>query len=138
MHKYDIAITAQSSKSKDLVNLIRKYYYDLAELSIVATMDAAPIIQQNTGLHVGLLEESNLGGYLHIAQLIANHDIKLVIFLCDLSLIKIEDSVGAMLRACTIYDVPLANNIATAEFILERYLEKKMATRYRIPEKVLV
>jgi len=138
MNKYDIAITAHGSKSEDLVNLIRKYRNDLAELSIVATPDTASVIQRNTGLPVGLLKESISGGYLHIAQLIANHDIKMVIFLCDFSLINVDESIGAMLQACTLYDVPLANNIATAEFILERYLEKQMAIKYRTPEKVLV
>jgi methylglyoxal synthase len=85
---------------------------------------------------VGLLKESASGGYLHIAHLIANHDIKIVICLCDPCMINIDDSgMGVLLQACTVHNVPLANNIATAEFILERYLEKQMATRYRTPRK---
>lgn len=139
MDRYDIAITADSGKEREVVDLVSKYRDGLAELSIVATMETALIIRRDTGLQVGLLKESSDGGYFHIAQLVAHNDVKMVICLFNPGSINLDyPGMRMMLQLCTLHDIPMANNVATAEFIIERFLERQMATRYRCPAGVLV
>jgi methylglyoxal synthase len=134
MLKFDIAFTAQNSKKLDLVDLVEKYRDGISQYSIVATMDTGLFIRRMTGLDMGLIECGSKGGYLQIAKLITQNKLKMVVFLHDPSLNLNEVGVRELLLACNIHNIPFANNVATAEFILHRFLEKEMATQWRCPE----
>ncbi len=133
MLEFDIAFTAQDSRKLDLVNLIEKYRDGISQYSIVATMDSGLFIRRMTGLDVGFIECGAKGGYLQIARMVAQNKLKMIVFLHDHSLNLDEVGVRELLLACNIHNIPFANNVATAEFILHRFLEKEMATRWRCP-----
>jgi methylglyoxal synthase len=134
MRKFDIALTAQDSKKFDLIKLIEKYRDGISQYSIVATMDTGLFIRRMTGLDMGLIECGSEGGYLQIAKLVTQNQLKMVVFLHDPSLNLNEVGVRELLLACNTYNIPFANNVATAEFILHRFLEKEMAIHWRCPE----
>ncbi len=134
MLKFDIAFTAQDSKKLDVINLIEKYRDGISQYSIVATMDTGLFIRRMTGLDMGLIEYGSKGGYLQIAKLVTQNKLKMVVFLHDHSLNLNEVGVRELLLACNIHNIPFANNVATAEFILHRFLEKEMAIHWRCPE----
>jgi len=134
MLKFDIALSAQDSRKWDLVNLIKKYRDGITQYSTVATMDTGQFIRQMTGLQRGLVESGARGGYEQIANFVTQDVLKLVIFLHDPSLNLNDVGIIKLLSACNIHNIPFANNIATAEFILHRFFEKEMAIRLRCPE----
>ena len=135
MKKIDIAFTAQDSKIWDLIDLVSKYREGISQHSIVSTLNTRFLIKSVTGLEVGLLDEGE-EGYTKLARLVTGNEIKIVIFLHE-PLINLNDmGVRDLLQACVIQNIPFANNVATAEFILHRFFEKEMALHFRCPELV--
>jgi methylglyoxal synthase len=135
MKKYDIIFSADASKKGELIKIIRKYRFGLSALQIAATESTALYTKLLTGLSVNSLADGMEGGYLQIARYVENHEAEMVIFLFDpLSMRLDEPGVQILLKSCFIYNVPLANNMATAEFILERYLEKQLVVQNRFSQ----
>lgn len=133
MAKFDIALTAQNSKKWDLVRLIEKYRNGIVRHSIVTTLDTGLFIESMTGISVALLLGGTEGGYAQIARLVSSDNLKLVIFLHDSCLNLKDPGITALLKACSIQNIPFANNTATAEFVLHRFLEKEAATYWKCP-----
>ena len=135
MKKYDLAITAHDHKKNDVIKLIEKYWSGIAQLSIVATMNTGFMIRNVTELPVDLIDNGATGGYLQLARLVADCDINMIVFLQDLISISLNElGIRLLLQACSVNNIPLASNLITAEFVLHRYLETKMATMWRYPE----
>ena len=135
MSKYDVIFSAHGSKKMELIDIIEKYRNGLSRLSIAVTGNTAHYIQQMTAAQVGVLKDGISGGYLQIARLVENEDVKIVSFLFDpCSLHMDELGVKVLLKSCRVYNIPLANNKATAEFTLDRFFEVRMSTQYRCPE----
>jgi len=137
MKKYDLAITANDFKKADVIKLVEKYREGIAQLSIVATMNTGLMIKHTTGIPVNLVENGATGGYLQLARLVADCDVSMIVFLQDpLSINLNELGIRLLLQACSVNNIPLASNLITAEFVLHRYLETKMATMWRCPERL--
>jgi len=137
MKKYDLAITAHDLKKADVIKLVEKYRDGIDQLSIVATMNTGLMIRHLTGLSVDLVENGATGGYLQLARLVADCDINMIVFLQDpISISLNESGIRLLLQACSVNNIPLASNLITAEFVLHRYLETKMATMWRCPERL--
>jgi methylglyoxal synthase len=137
MKRYDLAITAHDLKKSDARQLIETYRDGIARLSIVATMNTGLMIRHMTGLPVDLIENGATGGYLQLARLVAENEARMVVSLQDpLSISLDEIGIRLLLQACTVNNIPLASNLITAEFVLHRYLETKMAAVWRCPERL--
>lgn len=131
---FDIALTAQNSKIRDLVFLVQKYRDGIANNSVIATLETGLVIKNMTGIALNLLPCGIDGGYLQLARLVNTGNLRMVIFLHDPLLCLDDPGIIDFLRACNAQDIPFANNMTTAEFILHRFLEKEMAVSWRCPE----
>jgi len=131
---YDMALTAHSSKTGDLVTLVQKYRDGIAKHLVVATLDTGLVIRSITGVGLKLLSCGSEGGYHQLAMLVNTGNLRLVIFLHDPLLCLDDPGVAEFLRSCNIQNIPFANNVTTAEFIIHRFLEKEMASNWRCPE----
>jgi methylglyoxal synthase len=134
MDVFDIALTAQDSKKDALIYLVRKYHEGIGKLSVVATLDTGLFIKNATGIDMSLLSCGSGGGYLQMARLVNEGRLRVVIFLHDHMLSLNDTGIMELLQACNVQNIPFANNLTTAEFILHRFLEKEMATYWRCPE----
>lgn len=133
--KYDIIFSADASRKEELIKLIRKYRFGLSALQIAATENTALYINLFTGLRIKSLAEGCMGGYLQIAQLAEQHDAAMIILLFDPALMRLDSpGILTLLKSCYLKNIPLANNCATAEFILERYLDRQMVFQNRVWE----
>ena len=130
---FDIALTAQDCRKWDLVGLVEKYREGISQYSVVATMDTGSIIKIGAGIDASLVSRGLEGGYLQIARLVDSGRLGMVIFLHDPTLNLSDPGVMELLTACNVRNIPFANNLITAEFILHRFLEKGMATYWRCP-----
>ena len=64
------------------------------------------------------------GGDQQIGALVANGDVRAVIFLRDpMMALPHEPDITALLRICDVHDVPLATNVTTAEAVLHLMFE---------------
>jgi len=129
-----MALTAQTPKIRDLVTLVQKYYDGIVKHSLVSTLDTGLVVRSMTGIKIDLLSCGSEGGYLQLARLVNTGNLKMVIFLHDPLLCLDGPGIIEFLGSCNMQNIPFANNMNTAEFVLHRFLEKEMAISWRCPE----
>ena len=124
MQQFDIAFTSHDSKKEELVQLVRTYREVVEKYSLVATRNTGRMIQHGTGLPVAQMHSGELGGYQQLGALVAGGNVKAVIFLEDPFIVHPAlDDIAALKRICTIRNIPLASNAASAEAILHLFFE---------------
>ena len=115
-----IALIAHDQKKDEMADFARRNEALLKPFSIVATgttggrvLDACP------SLDVTRLKSGPLGGDQQIGALIATGEVGMVIFFVDpLSALPHDVDVKALTRLATVYDIPMALNIATADILV--------------------
>jgi len=124
LEKFGLALIAHDSKKEDMTLLVRAHREQLAQLELVATRGTGRLIQARAGLSVTLMESGPYGGDQQVGALVANGNVRAVIFLRDpLTAQPHEPDISALLRICDVHDVPLATNLATAEAVLHILFE---------------
>ena len=77
------------------------------------------MIAEHTGLPIRGFNSGPLGGDLQIGSRIVDNEIDIVIFFSDpLTAQPHDPDVKALLRIAQVYDIPIANTKATADFII--------------------
>ena len=119
MDRFVLALIAHDSKKEDMILLLKAHQDELSQLDLVATRGTGQLIQGRTTLPVTLMHSGPYGGDQQIGALIANGDVRAVIFLRDpLMAQPHEPDISALLRICDVHNVPLATNLAAAEAVL--------------------
>jgi len=114
-----IALIAHDNKKQDLVEWARFNLLTLACHHLVATGTTGGLLEAELGLEVEKLMSGPLGGDQQIGARIAEGGVDLVIFFWDpLEPHPHDVDVKALLRIAVVYDVPMACNRSTADFII--------------------
>ena len=115
-----VALIAHDNKKHDIVNWAIANKETLSKYSLCGTGTTAKLISEATGLTVKGYLSGPLGGDLQSGALAAEGGIDGIIFFWDpLSSQPHDPDVKALLRIAVVYDIPIATNRATANYILK-------------------
>ena len=126
--KKKIALVAHDNKKEELFEWARSNCKLLAEHSLYATCATGQLLKSRLGLNVTHLESGPLGGDQQVGSRIAEGQIDFVIFFSDPLEPQPHDAdVKALLRIAVVWNIPVACNRASADFIISSPL---MSTVY--------
>ncbi len=118
-----IALVAHDNRKQDLINWAKSKADILGRQFLCGTGTTAQLISENTGLPVKRFKSGPLGGDQQIGACIANGEVDFMIFFWDpLTSQPHDPDVKALLRIAVLYDIPVAMNQSTADFLLSSEL----------------
>lgn len=114
-----IALVAHDGKKKEIVDWCDRNKDVLKNHFLCGTGTTARLIAEKTGLPVKAYNSGPLGGDQQIGAKIVEGQIDFVIFFSDpLTAQPHDPDVKALLRIAQVYDIPIANNKASADFMI--------------------
>ena len=115
-----IALVAHDGKKKELIEWCDKNKEILKGHFLCGTGTTARLIAEKTGLPVKGYNSGPLGGDQQVGAKIVEGQIDFMIILWDpLEAQPHDPDVRALSRIAVLYDIPTANNLATADFMLK-------------------
>jgi methylglyoxal synthase len=114
-----IALIAHDGKKADMIAFAMDNRDLLRHFELVGTGTTGKLIEDKVGLSVRRFLSGPLGGDVQIAERVVVGEIHAVFFFVDpLDKHPHDPDIQTLLRACNVHNVPLATNVATAQFIL--------------------
>lgn len=121
--KKKIAIIAHDNRKEELINWVKRNSKALGKHSLCGTGTTATLISKETGLEIRAFKSGPLGGDQQIGAGIAESKVDFMIFFWDpLTTQPHDPDVKALLRIGVMYDIPVAMNQSTADFLLSSKL----------------
>lgn len=114
-----IALIAHDNLKDNLVKWCVSNKEELKKHFLSGTGTTSRLIAEATGLPVKALKSGPLGGDLQVGARIAEGKIDMMIFFWDpLEAQPHDPDIKALLRIAVVYDIPVATNRATADFLM--------------------
>ncbi|MDF2941488.1 MAG: hypothetical protein K0S01_346 [Herbinix sp.] len=122
-----IALIAHDSKKQEIVEWVETNKHILKNHFLSGTGTTARLISEKTELPVKAYNSGPLGGDQQIGSRIVEGNIDFVVFFWDpLESQPHDPDVKALLRIAAVYDIPVANNRATADFMItSKYMNEE-------------
>jgi len=118
-HDKKIALVAHDNKKRDLVEWAKYNRVLLAHHDVYATGTTGDILEHELGFTVTKLQSGPLGGDQQIGAKISDNEIDFLIFFWDpLEPMPHDPDVKALLRMAVVWNIPIACNRASADFMI--------------------
>jgi methylglyoxal synthase len=115
----NIALVAHDNKKADLLEWALYNKQALVQHNLFATGTTGKLLEKEMGRSVTKLLSGPLGGDQQVGAMIAGGEIDIMIFFWDPMEAQPHDSdVKALLRLCVAWNIPMACDRATADFIM--------------------
>jgi len=114
-----IALVAHDNKKSDLVEWAKFNRVLLAHHEVYATGTTGDLLERELGFKVHKLQSGPLGGDQQVGAMIVNDQINFLIFFWDpLEPMPHDPDVKALLRMAAVWNIPIACNRASADFMI--------------------
>jgi methylglyoxal synthase len=128
--KKHIVLIAHDNKKDDLLEWVRFNRESLIRHDLYATGTTGWLLEQELGIEINRMQSGPLGGDVQIGSKIAEKEIDFMIFFWDpLEAQPHDPDVKALLRLAVLWNIPVATNRASADFIFSSPLMKKTYER---------
>jgi methylglyoxal synthase len=114
-----VGLVAHDSKKRDLIDWVTYNKGLLARHDLVATGTTGTQLEEALGIEIRKLQSGPLGGDQQLGALIADGDIDFLVFFWDpLESQPHDPDVRAFLRIAVVWNIPVACNRASADFMI--------------------
>ena len=126
-----IVLVAHDEKKRDLLEWARFNQALLRQHDLYATGTTGTLLEQELGIEINKLQSGPLGGDQQIGAKIAAGEIDLLIFFWDpLTSQPHNADVQALLRIAVVWNIPVACNRASADFMISSPLLSNTYQRF--------
>jgi methylglyoxal synthase len=132
--KKRIALVAHDNMKDEMLEWAAHHRTELSNHILVGTGTTGRLVQEHTGLEVEPLRSGPLGGDQQMGARIAEGKIDILMFFWDpLEPQPHDPDIKALLRIAAVWNIPVACNRASADFIISSPLISQVYQR-RVPE----
>lgn len=129
----NIALVAHDHRKEDLIDWCDFNQGSLSKHNLFGTGTTGQLIAEKIGLDVTRFSSGPLGGDLQIGAAISKHDIDMMIFFWDPLQAQPHDvDVKALLRIGVLYNIPVACNRSSADFMISSELFNDTYDRFLV------
>ena len=129
-----IALVAHDNMKDEMLEWVAHHRTELSNHVLVGTGTTGRLVQEHTGLEVERLRSGPLGGDQQMGARIAEGKIDILMFFWDpLEPQPHDPDIKALLRIAAVWNIPVACNRASADFIISSPLISQVYQR-RVPE----
>ena len=123
-----IGLVAHDNKKADLIDWCRYNRQLLIRHDLVATGTTGTLLEEELGVGIVKLQSGPLGGDQQLGAMIAQGEVEFLVFFWDpLEAQPHDPDVKALIRLAVVWNIPVACNRATADFLISSPL---MTTGY--------
>jgi methylglyoxal synthase len=128
--KKNIALIAHDNKKREMVDWCEEHKVELMNHTLYATGTTGMIIEQETTLPIHNLISGPLGGDQQVGALITEGRVDVLIFFWDpFEPMPHDPDVKALLRIAAVWNIPIACNHSSADFMIASPLFNSSSSR---------